>query len=363
MIERLSGKVEKITFIKNIATNLDLCEIQIDFDTLKIFYDANELIQFNGLDVLYTVRPDVIEGKVEQVVCELVNLSTIRTVTSTENIKLIPEGATKRTVCNFAVDDVRFGGYYANVVAFMSGFTFGSSRKSKWFDCTMIDANSKEFSVRLFVKHIPTEQMEDLLNAYIGRYVNFDVNSTKYGLQTEEIVDLPNKVEQSPEVVVAMEVIRKVIASDPALTEYDSKYDFVNYMSTLIDGEPGYSLVRMASEIYMINAIDNISTDLDITSMKRAAICSHGYKLPSKTAWSIPLINVNKAQRIEQLKNDKELMIILDAMSREDVTPTKQTYIKIKGLVNDIIKIRRSANNEKIISNYADVVSMFNGLL
>ena len=102
MIERLQGKVENISIIRHIGDNLDLCSMQIDFDNLKIFYDANDLMQFVGKEVEYTTRPDVIDGHAELVICELAVLSTIQTVASTENVKLIPEG-NKRTMSSLGV--------------------------------------------------------------------------------------------------------------------------------------------------------------------------------------------------------------------------------------------------------------------
>jgi hypothetical protein len=119
----------------------------------------------------------------------------------------------------------------------------------------------------------------------------------------------------------------------------------------------------MASELYMINAIDNISTDLDIRAMRRAVICSRGYLLPKKTAWSRPMLNTNKIMTVPSLKADKELMLMVDTLSEEEASATKLTYIKIRGLVNDIIDIRRGIENEKDNSNIDDMRALLNGLL
>lgn len=362
MIERLYGKVEKVSFIRNVGKNLDLCEIQIDFDELLIFYESSELMQFIGCDVQYTVRQDVVDAKIARVVCELVRLSNIQTVQSTENIKLIPEG-TRRTICNVDSRNFRFGEFYSNCVALMTKHELGSSPKAKWFDCTMIDMYSREFTVRLFASNVNTGMMNDLLESFHGKYVAFDLSSTKYGYQTEEIQVLPTDVEQSPEVIIATEVIKKVIESDPALMAYNARYDFINQVLSVIDGEPGYGMVRMASELYMVNAIDNISTDIDIRAMKRAIICSRGYLLPHKMAWSKPMLNTNKALQISELKSDSELMLILDVLSEQAPSDTKLTYLKIRGMVDDIIKIRRGISNEETANMFANVNTMFNGLL
>lgn len=365
MIERLQGTVTNVSVIQHLKDNLDLCELQIDFDTLKIFYDANELVQFLNKEVEYTVRPDMVNGQLDNVICELAVLSTIQTVASTENIKLIPEG-NRRTMCNIEAKTIRFGDFYPNSVALMSGYELGSSPKAKWFDIKMIDKVSKEFTVRLFASNVDYDRMVSILDGLKGGYVAFDLESTKYGYQTKEIVGLPNTLEDSPEVVVAREIIKNLIASDEGLTEYDRRYGFTETINSVIDGEPGYMFVRMASELYMINAIENISTDLDVKAMKRAVICSRGYLLPHKANWSKPFLNVNRGMSIPGLKEDSELMFILDALSEEEPSDTKLTYIKVKGLVNDIIDIRRGVQNEKDNVNNANISvmsSMFNGLL
>ena len=362
MIERLQGHVDRITRIKSVGQSLDLCEIRIGFDELKIFYDYNDLMDFLNCDVQYTTRRDVVEGIQDLVVCELVKLSTIQTVATTENIRLIPEG-TKRTICNFDSATARYGNFYPNVTALFSSYEIGSSPKARWFDMTMVDMNSRLFVVKKFETDGSLETIEEAYKAAVGKYVVFDMEATKFGFRTNEITTLPQAVELSPEVIVAKSVLEKELQNDPELAGYCQTYGLIEELSHLIDGEPGYALVRMASEIYMINAIDNISNGLDIRAMKRAVYCSRGYLLPHKTEWSIPLLNNSKLMAVPGLKHDKELMLIIDVMSREEFSPTKSTYIKIRGMVNDIIDIRRGNENEKNITDVSALSATLNGLL
>lgn len=362
MIQRLQGKVEKITRISNVGDSLDLCSIQIDFDDLKIFYDYNDLLEYLNCEVQYTTRKDVINGMPDLVVCELVKLATIQTVQSVDNIKLIPEG-TKRTLCNFDTQTARYGNFYPNVTALASDYELGSSPKSRWIDVSMIDMNSRVFVVRKFEPEGTLEDLDKMYGAIKGHYVNFDLEFTKYGYQTKEITTLPQEVELSPEVEVAKSVVENIASQDEALMAYLKKFDFIECLKSRIDGEPGYALVRIASELYLIDAYSKISNDLDIRAMRRAAICSYGYMLPHKVEWSIPRLNINHVVNIPELKTDNELMLMIDVMSREPWSPTKSTYIEIKGSVNKIINIRRGIDDEKDVANMSAFVSMFNGLL
>lgn len=361
MVERLTGKVEKITRIENVGQSLDLCEIQIDFDVLKIFYDYSELMDYLNFEVQYTVRKDVVKGVPDLVVCELAKLVNIQTVKSAENIRLIPEG-TNRTVCNFDVTEARYGIFYPGIVAIASGYTIGSSMKARWFDITMVDKNSRLFEVRKFEPEGELEIVEARYKAIVGHYVTFDMESTKYGYQTKDITTLPQEVEMSPEVVVARAVLEEVIRADEGIAKYVRAHDMLNVLERHVDGEPGYALVRMASELYMINAIENISTDMDIPVMRRAVFCSRGYLLPHKTEWSTALLNNSKLMIVPELKADRELLLIIDPLAKEIASPTKAMYVKIRGLVNDIIDIRRRCH-EKADSDIAALTRMFNGLL
>lgn len=361
MQEKAIGTVKSIEFIQNIQPGLDLARLQIDFDSIYIYYDINELSQFLDQEVSYTIRQDMVNGKIENIICNLATITTVHTVESTTNIKLIPEG-NKRTICNFNIADIKGGEYYVSKIALVTDFEMASSEKAKWIDVKMIDQSSKEFVAKCFYNKIESaESMNDVFESACGKYAQFDIQLTKYGYQIQDISVLNNVVEMSPEVVVAKEVLLNEISKDTALQQYDSMYNFINHVAQVIDGEPGYGLVRMASEIYLINAIDNISLDLNITAMKRAVFCSRGYLLPHNTKNSRMLLNTVKALKVPALKSDNELMFILDVFSEEPFSSTKCTYLKIKEMVDNIIKIRRGVNNEEIF-NIADLLSTSNRL-
>lgn len=361
----LVGDVVSVSFIKNIKEGMDLCKIRIDFDELFIFYDKDDLNQFLNQRVEYNFRDDMVDGKIERVVTDIAILRTIQTVASVENVKLIPAGNT-RTVCNFSINEVRFGEFKSKCVSYLSAVTRGASDKSKWCDMTMIDMDSREFNVRMFTRDPNrTENLDEKIESAIGCYVQYDITFTKYGYQTEDIYVMPVDVELSPEVEVAKAVVLDVIKSDESLLQLETVYKLVDNLTNIIDGEPGYMLVRMAAEIYLINALGDISTNLDIPTMKQAVVCSRLYTIPAKKQWSRPLLNVNKTSRIVALRDNDELMGILDPQSGRDMTDTQRMYIKVRGMVNDIIKIRRGIIDEKTdgIGDVSGYMSRFNGLL
>lgn len=363
MTERLRGRVENLSVIKNISDGFDMCVLRIDFDEVYLFGDSKEYMEFIGQDVVYSTRPDMVDGEIKSVICELTQVQTVQTVKSIENIKLVP-GKVERTICNYDSKSLRQGDSYTGCIALMSGYRLGTSPKSTWFDCELIDQNSRACEVRVFSGKDYTE-MESILSGFVGHYVRFDLEMTRFGPQTKEICGLNYSVECSPEVEIAKSILMAEMEKDIPLKTYNKFTGLMDTLESRIDGEPGYMLVRMASEIYMINAIDAISTDLDITAMKRAVFCSRGYCSSHNKNWSRPMLNTNKAMRVQELKEDEELMFILDVLCEEEASPTKLTYIKIRNLVNDIIDIRRGVINEKdnIAVGLSDTVRGLGGLL
>lgn len=365
MVERLTGTCEKVDYIKRFEDKLDMVKLQIDFDEVYAFGDATEFAKFINKEVMYTKRPDVISGKIVDVVYDLVIVTTIQTVEAKEHVRLIPKN-TDRTVCNFKIADVRYGEFYPNRVAIMSSYQRGASPKAKWYDVVCLDKESKQFSLRIFTTNANRDELDNTLDLFVGKYIVFDLESTRYGYQAKEIQALPQDVEASPEVEVAKTVLSKFIADDEDIKSYCDKYDFINVLSTIIDGEPGYGLVRIASELYIIDTLDSITNDIDIRAMKRATICSRGYLLPSKNNWSRPIANVSKCNTIPNLRNDVTLNDILDVTNNNEMSDTKKLYIRIREFVNDIVSIRRNIDEEETGSigiNVHDIKRYFGGLL
>lgn len=350
------GKVESVELIKNIEPGLDQCKIVIDFDAITAFYPFSELVEFIGKDVRYDIRPDVVEGIRDVVLSEIVLVSEIQTVDAVINKKLIPM-STKRPMCNFSIKDVKFGVPEFGRIALMVAATPGSSKKASWYDCTMLDMYSKQFNLRIFSTKISLgEDMQVGIETKVNSYVKFDVLKTKFGFQTEELYFVSDETEPSPEVNISREIVKNYVATDPALNEYFKGYDMASALDNAIDGEPGYAWVRIASEFYVIDSLDNISSDIDVRAMKRAAVCSNGYLLPHNDPWARNILNVVKILKFKELKEDSELKALLDPAYSETPSVTKQMYILVRSIVSHLINLRREDYSEETFNDIIDDV-------
>lgn len=358
------GTVESVKLLEHISSGLDYCEIAIDFDLLKIFGSYNEIMSYIGKQVQYDIRKDMYNGEQIDVIANIVDSYVVQTLQEEDNIKLIPEETETRAVCNFSIDSLKFGDYDSDCIAYLSGCEKGSSKKTTWIDCKMVDKKSKVFDLRIFTKNIENGiDADETLTSWVGHYVKFDITNTKYGYQTSDIELYNVPVVAPPEVDIAISQIKKVVAGDSELLDYMTTYNFIDTLKNVIDNEPGYHLVAIASEIYLINAIKNISNVYDTKVLIRAAITSRGYLLPSKTKFSRVLLNTNKVMR-SALGKDRELMLILDPTAEEESSPTKKVYIDIANFARKILNERRGIEDE--IENDYSVSAlrhMFGGLL
>ena len=197
----------------------------------------------------------------------------------------------------------------------------------------------------------------------LNGYVEFDLESTKYGYQTEQFRAIAQEVEASPEVAIARVVVENMVKADGPLLQFVTETKLFEYLDAFIDAEPGYAYVRMASEIYMIEALANITNDINERSMKRAVVCSYAYVIPHKDPWSRGIVNVMKILKYTELKADVELKAMLDVNFEMEVSTTKLMYMAIKNMVSQIIDIRRGIKHEEVSSLIDRYRSDFNGLL
>jgi len=344
------GTVNSVTLIEDFNSGISCCSVNIDFDTVYVFEEYAALTDLIGKKVSYDVRREVYKGVPVTVACNIADLHKIQTVEKTKDIRLVPERSDDRVGCNIDISTLKLGDLRHNCVAFLSSYTLGRSDKAEWVDCVMVDMKSKTFSFRIFVRNGSTEDctVEEAIAAKVGHYVRFSITATKFGFQQVEdtkldLVDVP--VLLPPEVEVAIGIIVEAAKEDEALLNYMNYFDYIERLKKIIDIEMGYTLVEIASEISMIQAIQNISDIYDKKTMIRTAIASRGYLLPAKTKFSRPVLNVTKVLKTE-LGSDRELLLILDPAAEEEASPTKRMYMDLASFTSRVVNERRGLNEE-----------------
>lgn len=364
MIERRKGLVESVQAIKDIDSSLTEFIIQIDFDDYVVFYDKAAMLDFVNKEVFYTTRPDIVEGRKVEVICEIALVTEVVTLDKQDtNVKLVPFNV-KRPVCNFNIKDIRFGEYKIGCIAILVSMEKGESRKATWIDCKLIDAYGHLFELRMFTTLTSVDDLKQY-EAMINGYVEFDMESTRYGYQTSALSSLSQDVEKSPEIAIAKNIVMSYVNSDAELSQLVANTGLEIALDNFVDFEPGYLWVRMASELYFIETLDNVTSGININTLKRAVVVTRLYALPHSGNWSNGLINFAKVLRYKDICKDEDLRGILDVFYQGNNTDTKYLYFQIREIVDNIINIRRDLNDAK--KNYSSLIdechSAFNGLL
>ena len=360
------GKLDSITFIKHVSEGVDYLKLNIEFDELYFFGSYNEILSLQGEEVEYTAAPDYVEGKQVIVIRSFAERYTVQTLEKVDNIKLIPKKGTKNQICDLDISSLKFGDTAVASTMFMAGYQKGSSAYSTWYDCDMVDSMSKRFKLRLFSKGelAAGYTYEQILDGYTGHYIRADVTYSAYGYQTKNLELVPVTVAVPPEVDIAYEQIKKAIANDAALVAFENKYNLLNNLRNVIYGELGYHLVNIATEIYYIKALENVSEDYNIETLIRAAVCTRVcYINVGNVKFSNMLLNITRVMD-SPLGKDKELMLILDMFNREEVSVTKRIFFDINTFVTNLLDERRAINSNNDFKDEVDsIISKYNGLI
>lgn len=354
------GTVNKLTLVEKINEDVNLCKIEIDFDTYHIFGLYHELLDYLNCQVEFVLRKDVYKGEEIEIVANFVDRRVITTIEKQEDIKLIPKRSA-RGFCTFDSSTMKFGDTDMNCIALMVDYVLGSSKRTKWVDITCLDKFSKVFYVKAFINKLDTPvNPEEVLDGCKGNFIKLSISSTQYGLQCDGIELYETNETLAPEVIIARQRIDELVKKDSELSAYADRYNLLEALSGIIEFDIGYHLINIAAELAVINTVDNITNAYDIRLLYRAAVTSRGCLLPSKTRFSNSMLNVNRVLNSE-LKGDVELLKILDIGCTEPCEE-KDIYLKVRGFVDTINRQKRGliTNEERpYISSGSSLYGMY----
>ena len=334
---RQTGTVDSVTLVRKIYTDLDQCEVRVGFDTYTAFYPFEELSALQGKDVSYVLRKDMVNGVEVLVITEITLLAVVNTVQSTENVKLCPLNDA-RGVCTFDAAAAQIGQYYPGSIVMVTDFAFGSSKKAKWVDLTCIDKKSKVMYLRVFDATLDARETENVYSKYAGAYIKANIKYTNYGFQSEvpELMGIPTSI--SPSVALAKAIIEEEIQRDVDLKALCDKLQYVNKLEVLVTPEPGWSLVKIATRLNIINNIDNLISGADIKLMKKAAILSQLHLLPTKYKYTDDVKSVLLLKQSPTLGADNKLLNLVIGGPIEDETDA--TYKLVNEMAEKLNDIR-----------------------
>lgn len=365
-----SGTITEVTTVQYIKEGLSRLQVTMDdFSTYTVFGNTNEYLQYVDKEVEFDVREDVVNGVVEEVICQIAVKSIVQTINSNgdsvddfEGSTLIPESSKAVDIISFDHKSLKSGDVAKAQIVLVSGFMPGKSTFAKWTDFTCLDVNSKAFNLRLFTN---SDEIDEFRKKVVGKYAMVDIkNEPRWGLQVAGDMEVYEAEVQIPsEALLSAFKLSMIVKRDEQLESYCKKYDFIDTLKRTIYFEPGYHLVEMAAEIMLINTLCSIFESYNKNLLYRMVFASRGYLTGSNTNLSNPIVNYHKVITSD-LREDIDLIRMIDITGGvEEGDLDKEAYLSVRRQVTSIMKGRRGIHEtHKLNTSIADIDGEFSGL-
>lgn len=323
-------KCTDIVLLEHSDTVGDVLNVTINGDTTALwFYSYAEALKFVGKEVIVEYRKDMYNGVIRQFIATFTIPTVITTLDKKEGFKLYVD-----QVDNFAslsFNEIADGETAYNCVVFCTAQEFCSSGNAVWLQLTIRDKTMHTATLRLF--------NYDNSNAeFAGKYINTELSRSKYGFKSDQIVPMNKEVLPNPEIEIARQYILNYFANDAVAYQYINKTNIIDYLSVVVDYELGYGLMRLAMELAMVDSMENITKDVDLTTIGRALLVSRGhYSRESVLSGSVN--NVVLAMGYPWENKQLLLQIIDEALEQK---PKEYLVMKsIKSTVDTILTVRK----------------------
>lgn len=324
------SKCTEIKLVEKLPSGTDVLNVVIDGTTSAYwFFDYAKAMEFVGKDVIVEYRQEVYKGDLVQCINTFVTPNVVTTLDKQSNIKLYVDQ--EDNFSNVSFSEIEVGERRPGAIVYCTHSEYKSSNAAVWMELIIRDRSMHTAKLRLF-----DYQNKDI--NFSGKYVMTELVRSKYGFQSEVINPVPGEDKKNPEIPLAIQFIKNYFADDPVTLDYLSKTNLLNTMEDIIDYEKGYSLMRLAMELAIVDGMNNISKDVDLKAIGIALLVENGHLLKNSVLSSY-FNNVALALNFKWPNRDKVLQLI-DAPADDPI----DEYVimqSIKNMVDTLLKIRK----------------------
>lgn len=314
-----------------------------DGDSAIMLSNMSTTLKYLNQQVLVSFREDFYQRAVHKFVNEITVESREVTLSQTENIRLYSEES-GQIMSTISFKDVSESGFKQAVV-FCTNSKIERSDKATWCRLVCLDKDRMSANIRLFD---PIGWKED----YNNKYLRLDIKKGKIDfISTRAEIMHEISFKQNPEIVIAKTFIMNTIKDYPEIVEFVNRTKILDYIQVYNvdeDIEPGYEMVRLATEIGIIQYLVNVTKNLNIEALLKNAILRRAYctitdenVVQSKAAKNLIYGIVNKGV------TSKKDMCLIDKENTREI-PEKEVRDCIENLANVIIKANRTYFYEDI---------------
>lgn len=310
----------------------ELLEVTIDNAVTALwFYDYSAALQYLNKDVIVDYRQDIYKGNMCQFIKTFVIPTEVSTLSSHENIKLYCDQ--EDNFSNLSFNEIADGETRPDCIVFCISQSFKSSGNAVWQELIIRDRTMHVAKLRIF--NYANNNLD-----FTGSYVKTELIRNQYGFRTEFIIPAGiDEVHINPEIPIAKQFIQNYFAGDSIANDLITNTRVLDFLNEDLDYEIGYGLVRLAMELSMIDNLNNITKDVDVEAIGRAALCSRLYVTKPKSILSKSIINVTTAMHF-QWQDLSTVVRVLDA-GQEEKSQECLLYNDIRKTVDTILQMKK----------------------
>lgn len=319
-----------IELVESLPTGGDLLKVTIDNTTEALwFFEHSAALEYLNQDVIVEYRQDIYKGDLRQFIATFVKPTKVNTIDREENIKLFCDSVDNYS--NVSFNEIQMGETRAGCIVYCISSEFKTSAAAVWQELIIRDRSMHVAKLRIF-------DYDNKSADYAGSYVCTELARNQYGFQSEFIAPINGECPPNPEIEIARNFIVSYFSDDVAAMDYNAKYALIDTLQTVIDYEPGYALVRLAMELSMVDAMKNITNDVDLKSIGQALLAERGFHC-RKSELSSLVNNVIMASSA-QWPNKVLVLKLLDIPTEENI-PEYKVMCSIKSTVDSILRVRK----------------------
>lgn len=310
----------------------DLLEVTIDNTTVAYwFYPLADSMEFLNQEVIVEYRKDIYNGELRQFIKTFTMPTRVNVLDKKETFRLYLDQTDNQA--NVSFNEIADGESRPGCIVYCTAQEYKASTKATWMELLIRDRSMHVATLRLF-------DYENREANFEGQYIFCELSKSKYGFQTDRVDPAGGTVTPNPEIDIAQQYIQNYFCDDIVAMDFINKLDFFNKMREHIDYERGYSLVRLADELSICNALSNITNDVNLKTVGHALLTSYGY-LTTNAVFSAMVNNINTAARFAW-EDRRAVCLCLDDMLEEHI-PEYYTVKQIKGMVDEMLKQRKGS--------------------
>jgi hypothetical protein len=299
-------------------------------DAAYMIWTYDNLVPYLNEEVIATFRQDMYNGRIEKFVNTLAKVNVVHTLEKENNFKLYVDAIDSNSTVMFR--DITEGATVFGAIVYVVDVKLGSSINAKWADLTVMDKARKLSRLRMF-------SVENTVNALRGRYIQCDIHKNSYGLSTELCVTCDSTFLHNPEVELSERFLLNMFAGVPDILTLLVDSNFIAIAKKFIDMEPGYVLVRLATELDIAAELTNLLKDVDVDLVKRCLLIDKLSVIRSTLPYHKDIVSFVAASRYTY---DKRAEVFLTLYSDDEkFIPERMMIAQVKSMADTVLRVKK----------------------